>query len=156
MARWSDVQHAAPDLAERAENRFKAHRHALLATLRKDGHPRVAGIETQFVLGDLWMGMMGGSRKARDLLRDPRMALHATLDAPEVATGDARISGRAEAVVDDEQIAAWSATLEGSPEGPFHLFRVDVDEVMLIRAVVDHLLIESWTADHGLRSFERR
>jgi hypothetical protein len=156
MARWSDVQGAVPDLAKRAENRFKAHRHALLATLRKDGHPRVAGIETQFVLGDLWMGMMDGSRKARDLLRDPRMALHATLDAPEVETGDARISGRAEAIVDDEQIAAWSATLEGPPPGPFHLFRVDVDEVMLVRAVVDHLLIESWTTDHGFRSFERR
>jgi Pyridoxamine 5'-phosphate oxidase len=156
MARWSDVQQAAPHLARRAENRFKAHRHALLATLRKDGRPRVTGVETQFVLGDLWMGMMGGSRKARDLLRDPRMALHATLDAPEVETGDARISGRAEAVVDDERIAAWSATLDGPPPGPFHLFRVDVAEVTLVRAVVDHLVIESWTDEHGFRTFERR
>jgi hypothetical protein len=156
VARWSDVLAAAPDLALRAENRFKAHPHALLATLRRDGHPRVTGIETQFVLGDLWMGMMDGSRKARDLLRNPRMALHATLDAPEVETGDARISGQAEAVVDEERIAAWRATFEAPPPGPFHLFRVDVDEVVLIRAVVDHLLIESWTTGHGFRSFERR
>jgi hypothetical protein len=156
VARWIEVQEAAPQLAERAENRFKAYRHALLATLRRDGHPRVTGIETQFVFGDLWMGMMGGSRKAGDLLRDPRMALHAALDEPEVPTGDARISGRAEAVVDEERIAAWRGTLEGIPPGPFHLFRVDVEEVTLVRAVVDHLEIESWTPQHGLRTFERR
>jgi hypothetical protein len=156
MARWSEVQQAAPQLAQQAEDRFKAYRHALLATLRKGGHPRVTGIETQFVLGDLWMGMMGSSRKARDLLRDPRMALHAALDAPELPAGDARISGRAEAVADEERIGAWSRTLEGIPPEPFHLFRVDVEEVTIVRAVVDHLEIESWTQERGLRTFERR
>jgi hypothetical protein len=156
VARWREVQAAAPELAERVEARFKAYRHALLATLRADGHPRITGIETQFVLGDLWMGMMPGSRKAKDLLRDPRMALHAALDAPEIPTGDARITGRVEEVVDEGRIAAWKETLEEIPEGPFHLFRVDVTEVTIVRPVVDHLEIESWTEQHGLRRFERK
>ena len=156
MAQWSEVQEAAPELAEQVERRFKAYRHALLATLRRDGHPRITGVETQFVLGDLWMGMMPGSRKAKDLLRDPRMALHAALDEPEVPSGDARISGRAEEVVDEGRVTAWKQTLEQIPPGPFHLFRVDVAEVTLVRAVVDHLEIESWSERHGHRHFERR
>lgn len=156
MARWSEVQEAAPELADRVQQRFTSYRHALLATLRADGHPRITGIETQFVLGDLWMGMMGGSRKAKDLLRDPRMALHAALDEPEIPTGDAKITGRAEAVVDEARIGAWRQTIEEMPTGPFHLFRVDVSEVTLVRPVVDHLEIASWTERHGLRLFERR
>ena len=156
MARWSEVRDAAPKLAERVEQRFGSYRHALLATLRADGHPRITGIETQFVLGDLWMGMMGGSRKARDLLRDPRMALHAALDEPVIPTGDAKISGLAEAVVDKDRIAAWRQTIEEMPEGPFHLFRVDVQEIVLVRPVADHLEIESWSEQRGLRLFERR
>lgn len=156
MARWSEVQEAAPELAERVEQRFKSYRHALLATLRSDGHPRITGIETQFVLGDLWMGMMDGSRKAKDLLRDPRMALHAALDDVEIPAGDAKISGRAEAVLDGERIAAWRQTIEEMPPGPFHLFRVDVEEISIVRPVVDHLEIDSWTEQHGLRHFERK
>jgi hypothetical protein len=155
VARWSDVQQQAPDLAEQVENRFKSHRHALLATLRRDGYPRLTGVETQWALGDLWMGMMHGSRKARDLLRDPRMALHSAPDAPEIGHGDARVTGRAEAVVDEERIAAWAETLDGAPPGPFHLFRLDVAEVLLVRAVTDHLLIETWTEGRGLARFER-
>jgi hypothetical protein len=156
MARWSDVQREAPDLAGRVESRFGSHRHALVATLRKNGHPRISGVETQWVHGDLWMGMMGGSRKALDLRRDPRMALHSAPDAPDLDAGDARVTGRAEEVVDEEVIALWSGTLEGPPPRPFHLFRVEVTEVMLVRVVVDHLLVETWTEGLGSRTVERR
>ena len=37
----------------------------------------MTGLEAEFRLGELWLGMMPGSRKALDLLRDPRFALHA-------------------------------------------------------------------------------
>lgn len=131
------------------------HKHAVLATLRRDGSPRVSGVETQWVLGDLWMGMMGGSRKALDLLRDPRFALHSAPDDPELPDGDARVSGRAEAVEDAEQIAAWRATLEGEPPGPFHLFRVDVREVVTVRVAVDHLVIDTWRPGRGVLTVER-
>lgn len=155
MARWSEVEAAAPELAARVRARFGSHRHALLATLRRDGYPRVTGIETQFVLGDLWMGMMGGSWKAKDLMGDPRMALHSHLDSPDVANGDARITGRAELVDDPETIKAWQGTLEAEPPPPFHVFRVDVSEVTLVRAAADHLEIESWTTRAGVRRFRR-
>ena len=155
MARWSDVLAEAPELAALVEQRFKAHKHAVLATLRRDGSPRVSGVETQWVFGDLWMGMMGGSRKALDLLRDPRFALHSAPDDPELPDGDARVSGRAEAVEDPPRIAAWRGTLEGELTGPFHLFRVDVEEVVTVRVAVDRLVIDRWKAGRGVVTVER-
>jgi len=63
---------------------FDAHKHKTLATLRKDGSPRISGIEVDFVDGDLWLGAMWQSRRALDLRRDPRFALHsATADDGE-------------------------------------------------------------------------
>lgn len=62
-------------LREAVQARFDAHRHKVLATLRRDGSPRISGIEAGFGDWQLWRGMMEGSRKARDLQRDPRLAL---------------------------------------------------------------------------------
>jgi hypothetical protein len=77
MASWEEFESAAPDLAGAIAARFAAHKHALLATLRRDGAPRISGIETTIRYGDLWLGMMPDSRKGADLRRDPRFALHA-------------------------------------------------------------------------------
>jgi hypothetical protein len=156
MAAWSEVVAAAPELARVAEERMRSHRHALLATLRRDGSPRLSGTEVQFVLGELWMGGMGGARKARDLQRDPRLALHSAPDTPEIPTGDAKVAGRGIEVLDQATIDAWAATLGTDPPGPFHLFKVDVTEVSLLRAEGDHLVITWWREHDGLHEVERR
>ncbi len=52
------------------------HQHKVIATLRRDGSPRVSGNELRFIDGEVWLGMMPGSVKALDLLRDPRVAVH--------------------------------------------------------------------------------
>jgi hypothetical protein len=103
MATWNDLASAAPELAERVQARFTAHKHLLLATLRKDGAPRISGVEVQVSGGNLWMGMMAGSRKAADLQRDPRMALHSAPVDLDLVHGDAKVSGRALEVVDPDR-----------------------------------------------------
>src|SRR5919205_2769551 len=101
MASWSGVTSAAPELAALVRARFEATGLGLLATLRRDGSPRISGIEPLFTDAELWLGMMPGSRKAADLLRDPRFALHnATVDK-QVTHGDAKLSGRAVLVQDE-------------------------------------------------------
>ena len=75
MARWAEVASSAPDFATAVREVFDAHRHKTLATVRRDGAPRISGIEASFADGELWLGMMGGSRKALDLLRDPRIVV---------------------------------------------------------------------------------
>ena len=104
---------AAPELAVAVQRSFDAHIHKTLATLRADGSPRISGQEASFREGELWLGMMPDSRKATDLLRDPRLALHSATVDPEMAGGDAKLAGRAEEVTDEETIDGFHASEMG-------------------------------------------
>jgi hypothetical protein len=163
MASWNEVADAEPEFAQRVQALFDAHRHKTMATLRRDGSPRISGIEAQFTGGDLWFGMMHGSMKALDLRRDPRLALHsATIDPPDDPTawaGEAKLAGRAREVTDQATIAAVAAKAgQEPPTEPFHLFRVDVTEVVMTKVSdpPDHLVIELWREGQGMRRFERK
>jgi Pyridoxamine 5'-phosphate oxidase len=159
MASWDEIEAAAPELAARARGAFDAHKHKVLATLRRDGSPRISGIEASFADGQLWLGMMPGSRKALDLRRDPRLALHsASVDPPEDPSGwagDAKLSGRAVEVDDPALLERMGA---GEDAGEAHLFRVDVTELVHTRVgePADHLVIELWQEGRGLRRMRRR
>jgi hypothetical protein len=158
MASWSEVEAAAPELAARVRVTMDAHKHKVLATLRRDGSPRVSGIEADFSDGELWLGMMPGSRKAMDLRRDPRLALHSasvdpTEEDPSAWPGDAKVAGRA-VEVDDPALVE---RLAGEGGGGAHLFRVDLAEVVHTRVgePADHLVIEVWREGTGLRRLRR-
>jgi len=157
MASWQEFTAAAPELARLVQAAFDAHRHKLLATLRRDGAPRISGIETEFADGELWLGMMPGSRKAQDLRRDPRLALHsASEDPPDDPTtwaGDAKLSGRAIEVHDPALLERHLGEQPGA-----HLFRVDVTEAVHTRVgdPPDHLVIELWQPGQGMRRMQRR
>lgn len=43
MATWQEFQQAAPELARLVRERFAVRTHATLATLRRDGSPRISG-----------------------------------------------------------------------------------------------------------------
>jgi hypothetical protein len=76
MPSWREVEAEVPELAARARRFLDAHVHKTLATLRRDGSPRISGTEVDFADGELWLGSMWRSLKALDLQRDPRFALH--------------------------------------------------------------------------------
>ncbi len=161
MASWTDVEAAAPELAATARLRFEAHGLGLLATLRRDGSPRISGIEPLFALGELWLGMMPGSRKAADVARDPRFALHNATTDKNVSEGDAKIGGLAVPVDDEAEFARFgeafaAATGYPPPPGPFPLFKADVREVSTVKPAGDHLDIESWREGRGVRKVERK
>lgn len=159
MTSWSTVTTAAPDLAKAVQSRFEAHGLGYLATLRRDGFPRISGIEPLFA-DEVWLGMMPQSRKALDLLRDPRLTLHAANVDKELRDGDAKLTGLAVVVDDDDARTRARADFEAHtgqapPPGPMHLFRIDVREIVFVRPVVDRLVIDSWTEARGLRRVER-
>jgi hypothetical protein len=160
MPSWNDVTAAAPDLAARAQALFDAHRHKTLATLRRDGSPRISGIEVTFKDGEMWLGMMPGSLKAHDLQRDPRLAVHSASDDPDdddpqAWPGDAKAAGVAVEVTDEAVLATWA---DDTPPGPFHLFRIDLTELVATKVgdPADHLVIDVWTATDGLRQIKRK
>ncbi len=150
VARWSDVAAADPDLAAHVRRCFAVRKHATLATLRRDGSPRISGTEVSFDDdGNVYLGMMEGSRKALDLRRDPRLALHCpTEDAPEgdpsAWLGDAKIAG----------VGVEITPPPGSEDGS-HRFSVDVTEVVVTTVAGDLLVIRSWHPDRGVEIRER-
>lgn len=120
MPSWGEVEAEAPELAALARGFFDAHAHKTLATLRRDGSPRISATEVDFADGELWLGSMWRSLKALDLRRDPRFALHSASEDPPEWRGDAKLAGRVEEVIGPERVAAVNG--EGAPSGPSHLF----------------------------------
>jgi hypothetical protein len=160
MPAWKDVASSAPELARLVRTRFEATGLGLLATLRRDGSPRISGIEPLFTDDELWLGMMPGSLKATDLLRDPRFALHSATVDKQVTEGDARVSGRAVLVEDEPTKAAFRAAFKDHngtdiPPGDFTLFRGDVTELSTILPGGDHLNIDHWREGQPPRRVER-
>jgi hypothetical protein len=160
MTTWEDVRTAAPDLALDVQQRFDAHGLAYLATLRRDGSPRISGIEPWFSDGCLWLGMMWQSQKALDLQRDPRCSMHSASIDKAVVDGDARISGRATEHTSAADLDRARAVVEANtgsppPPGPMHLFSVDVTEIVLTRPENDQLAIRWWTPGRDERRVER-
>ena len=153
MPSWSDFEAAAPSLAARVREHLDAHVHKTLATVRADGSPRISGTETQLSDGELWIGSMWAARKARDLQRDPRFALHSGSDDPPGWSGDAKLSGIAVEIVDPDEVRERN----GEEVGKSHLFRLDLREVSTVGLNDDRsgLLIEVWTPERGVREIRR-
>jgi hypothetical protein len=154
MPSFSEFEQAAPALARQVRERLDAHAHKTIATLRRDGSPRISGTETTFADGELWIGSMWQARKARDLQRDGRFALHSGSDDPPAWKGDAKLAGVAEEVTDPERVRAINGS---GPPGPSHLFRLDVREASVVRLHESgkEIVVEVWTPEAGVRAMSR-
>ncbi len=153
--RWREVVAEQPDLAAAVSARFDAAKHHVLATLRADGSPRVSG--TEVIVGDDWtIGSMWQAVKAKDLLADGRFALHANPGDGDMVGGDAKVSGVASPITGALAAAVAGGLPQEVPE-PYHLFRLDLTQVVL--SEVDHdrnvMIIRSWRPGKGLVTTER-
>ena len=152
MARWEELEAAEPEFAKRVRARFVIRKHCTMATLRRDGAPRISGTEVEFGEdGELYIGSMPGARKAMDLRRDPRLALHSPTDDPAEGNpgsweGEAKIAGEAQEVSDRNQA------------DEAHRFRIEIGEVVLthLNEEADHLVVESWHPDRGYEKRSRK
>ena len=90
-----------------------------LATIDRDGSPHVTGVGALWADGSFWFETGGGTRKGRNLARDPRCTLSvATLDFDLVVEGEAhRVTDPATVATMAEQWAAegWPALVSTSP-----------------------------------------
>lgn len=156
MTTWQEFAAEAPELAKTVRVRLKAAKHHVLATLRLDGSPRVSGTEVAWRGPDLTLGSMPGARKALDLRRDPRFALHGNPGDGSMMAPDVKLAGRAVEVTGDEQ-RAWVAEVK-PPSEDSHLFRLELTEVTTTGVSADqtHLIIQHWTPTEGTRVFTRK
>lgn len=158
MARWVDVEREVPEFAARVRALLDRHKHKTMATLRRDGSPRISGTELTFAGGDVWFGSMPDSVKGRDLRRDPRVALHsASEDADESDPGswpgDAKLAGRAVLVTGADRAVFWAAQGGPAPEpDTSDLFRLEPAEVVLTWIEPpETMVVESWHEGVGYR-----
>jgi hypothetical protein len=137
MTSWQRFESEARDLAAKVGARFTAEKSHVLATVRRDGSPRVSGTEVDFSGPDLLVGSMLNAVKALDLQRDGRFAVHAAPGAMD--GGDAKVAGVAVEVTDPVEIEA----VQGDAQ-PCHLFRLDLTEVVLTWVEDETMFIETW------------
>ncbi|GGK06342.1 pyridoxamine 5'-phosphate oxidase [Streptomyces camponoticapitis] len=150
MATWKRFESEEPEFASKVRARFEAAETHVLATLRKDGSPRVSGSEVAFLGPDLSFGSMPDAVKARDLRRDGRCAIH----AHPSADGDAKVTGVATEVTDPEEKRRYTTGSE--PPGDFHAFRLDLAEVVLTGVEGDELVIRLWRPGRPLETVRRK
>ena len=156
QASWADFEREAPALASAVHARLTATLHSILGTLRADGAPRLTGLEVHFGEGELWLAMMPDSRKADDLRRDPRFALHSAPDV-ELVDGDAKLGGRAVLVTDDDTIARFVERLPMDlPESGMALFRAELTDASLARVEDDLMVIDIWRPGSAPRQVRRK
>ncbi|MGI8696956.1 MAG: pyridoxamine 5'-phosphate oxidase family protein [Mycobacteriales bacterium] len=135
---WHDLEQQQPRLAHRAYERLIAPGVVLVATIRRDGTPRLSPVEPFLLDGGLWLSMLWQSRKAVDLKHDPRLLVHGIVTNRDGADGEVKVRGHARAE-DDEAVQrryadAVAAALGWSPLiGRFHLFKVEIGDVVSIR-----------------------
>jgi hypothetical protein len=149
MVSWADFAREEPELARLGEERLEATGLCMLGTLRANGFPRISPVEPLLHDGRLYLGMMWQSRKARDLLRDPRCVVHNAHADKSGKEGDFKLYGRAVDVPDAAERESYCRALEAKigwrpPDDRFHLFDVDVTEVGWFRAAGEAHETRAW------------
>ena len=143
-------------IIERKDQQGHDNSYSFASRFWADGSPRLTGLEVHFGEGELWLAMMPDSRKADDLRRDPRFALHSAPDV-ELVDGDAKVGGRAILVTDDDTIARFVARLPMElPASGLALFRAELTEASRARVEDDFMVIDVWHPGEPLRQVRRQ
>ena len=112
------------------------------------GRPRISPVEPLIVDGELMLGMMWQSKKALDLLRDPRCLVHNTIANKDGTAGEIKLRGRALDIEDAAKRERYGEQLfqklNWRPEEPYHLFSVDIESVAFVKSGADGQEFKIW------------
>jgi hypothetical protein len=151
MATWAAFAEAAPEMAARGFQQLSIPV-AYLATLRKDGAPRLHPLSPMFAGGRLFIAIQASSPRRHDLVRDGRYSLHALppMLGPDYDEFEFNITGRAiratdaatRALVNEAERARHRP---GIPDEDW-LFELDIEAALT--SVWNHNMVEQnghWT-----------
>jgi hypothetical protein len=147
MATWAEFETAEPEFASRVRALMASRQHLTMATIRRDGSPRISGTELEFAGEQLQIGSMPNAVKAMDLRRDARVAIHGPTEDPPANEpagwkGEAKVAGIA------IEVESGSAA---------HRFLIDIQEAVITRLneTGNRLVVESWVPGRGYHRMER-
>jgi hypothetical protein len=136
MASWSEFAEARPDMAEVLTTLLKRVPIAYIATVRRDGAPRVHPVCPIITAGRMFIAVSDTSPKRWDLARDGRYALHALPGLWREVDGDTRgddefyITGRARRITDDDTRQLISAAAGHTIHPTDWLFELEIERAM--------------------------
>jgi len=131
--KWEQFEASAPELAALARAEFERYGMVLVGTVRKDGSPRISCVLPHVLDGELYLGMMWRSRKAVDLLHDPRLVLHNPISTNRGDEVEISLHGQAVEIQDGDVRRRYVEILSEWEGRKFHLFSVDIQSAGLIR-----------------------
>ncbi len=148
---WQEFARENPELAALGEERLDRNGLVMLATLRKNGWPRISPVEPLFFNGQLYLGMMWRSRKALDLLRDSRCTIHNAVSDRHASEGEFKVYGRAIEITDLDERERYAKALfqkiNWRPEEPeYHCFAIDIESAAANTFVGEELQHQVWKA----------
>jgi hypothetical protein len=142
---WQAFQTSHPQLADFGKNRL-AGRVAYLATVRKDGSPRVHPVTPIIGEGHLFVFMEPTSPKGQDIRRNGRYALHCGVEDNAGGRGEFIVSGAA-FLTNDPGLREVAARHSGyAPKDRYILFEFHVEEVRATTYEGDRPVRQRWRA----------
>jgi hypothetical protein len=154
---WQDLELDAPEITRLGMDRIRAVRIALLGTLRRDGSPRISPIEPYFARGQLLIGAMAWSRKAADLLRDPRFVLHSAVTGPDSGEGELKLHGSAVEASEDLRRATGDAWWSAQTPDKAIVFSLHLEQAAFLEWDIEHglMTVHRWSPKGGYRQTSR-
>lgn len=157
---WGEFEAQAPKLAELGQKLIEKDQLVLIGTIRRDGSPRISPVEPDITNGRLYLGMIWGSFKALDLLRDPRCTVHCLVHDRMASEGEFKLFGRSIAISDPDEEALYRQALFeriGWEPGdtPFHLFAIDIEGASSFITEDESRLATIWRAGQPIRTIRQ-
>jgi hypothetical protein len=123
---WKILEEQQPGLAAFGAERLNG-KVAYLATIRKDGSPRVHPLTPIIGQGHLFVFMESTSPKGHDLQRDGRYAIHCAVSDNSGASGEFSITDHAH-LGDNAELRALAVNLASyKPADRYILFEFDIE-----------------------------
>jgi len=117
---------------------------AYLATIRKDGSPRVHPMTPIIGEGHLFVFMEPTSPKGHDLQRDGRYAIHCSVSDTSGASGEFIVAGQAR-LIDNPELRALAVRLASyRPADRYILFEFDVTSATSTIYLKDQPIRQHW------------
>ena len=143
-------------MAAKGEDRFDRTGMVLLGSLRRNGFPRISPVEPLIAHGKLYLGMMWQSRKALDLMRDPRCTINSVVTDKNASEGEFKLFGRAVAVNDLAERGRYGEALlerlgiKAEALDEYHLFAIDLATASYAEVRGEEWRREFWDEELGI------
>jgi uncharacterized pyridoxamine 5'-phosphate oxidase family protein len=140
---WRILESQAPEIAEFAKERLH-NKVAYLATIRKDGSPRVHPFTAIIGEGHFFAFMEPTSPKGHDLRRDGRFALHCSVSDTSGESSEFYVASKAKFIEDPELRALAVKLAPYHPAERYVLFEFEPESVVITEYKAGEAVRQHW------------